>query len=497
MRTRKAVLTILSILCLTAAAGCLFVACNNSDDCANGAVAFICVDINPSVELIVDANDVVLGISGENTDAKVMLYNEGGLVGVPLNIALNNLMSLAVSCGYLNPAANIGLSVASAKEDLSYETVKQQLVSSALKCGAAVEISSADENDVALATELDILISQNPVYADVSVQRFRLMKRAASVCSFDGSRAMPVEELIALIQTVWSETTENLDASLANATTRARYVYEGARLFAKDSLYVTYFFGKSINADNTLQSMQYRARTLYASRYVALRSAYEYLKHCRKLIDDYISNPILSEEDLRPVYGLLSPHLQMQFEEFASALQCAGSGITAKNLNSFVNTLYRTAEPNKKARIADLYKTIKTEILEVFETDEVIGNTHAVLNDILNATVDLVSANNMQDLPFTDSVTVDASIFSFINTNTLENLDASIQVLGEMTKAAYDDMKLTDGELSQIEALSDTIALRVETAQEECAEKINGYKLMAEEWFEKAKNAVMPQSKRA
>ena len=70
MHARKAILYILTVVCLAAAVGCLFVACNK-DDGASGTYAFICVDINPSVEIIVDSESVVLGISGENTDAKI------------------------------------------------------------------------------------------------------------------------------------------------------------------------------------------------------------------------------------------------------------------------------------------------------------------------------------------------------------------------------------------------------------------------------------------
>ncbi len=496
MHARKAILYILTVVCLAAAVGCLFVACNK-DDGASGTYAFICVDINPSVEIIVDSESVVLGISGENTDAKILLYNEGGLVGVPLNIALNNLMSLAVSCGYLgSDATNVGLSVASAISDVTFESVKQQLVSSASKCGAEISVSDGDEGDIALITELDMLKSQNPIYSEVSVERLRLMKRASSVSDFNQTYAMSVGDLIALIRTVWSGTNGNLDTPLARASAQARFAYEGARLFAKDSLYVTYFYDKAVNADNTLQSMQYRARTLYASRYAALHSAHEYLKHCREIIDDYVSNPFISDADLRLIYGLYSPQLQMSYEQFAAELQCAGEGVTAKNFNAFVNTLYRNAEPNAKARIAELYKTVKTQILDVFETEEVIGNTHAVLNDILAATVELTASDKRQG-QLSDFETVDSSIFSFVNTDTLESLDASIQVLGEMTNAAYDDMKLSDAELSQIEALTESVAERVKAAQEKCAEKIEAYKLTAEQWLENAKDEIMPHTNRA
>ena len=72
-----------ALLCVFAILVCLFsfVACKNDESNEDQTVAtsMVRMDINPSVELILDQNDKVLSFRVENEDAALAFYGEEGV----------------------------------------------------------------------------------------------------------------------------------------------------------------------------------------------------------------------------------------------------------------------------------------------------------------------------------------------------------------------------------------------------------------------------------
>lgn len=79
------------------------------------ATSFVRIDVNPSVELVLDQNDVVMSAYGANRDGKVLLFEESGIVGAELDVALGNIASCAVRYGYVKDDANVSVEVVSEK----------------------------------------------------------------------------------------------------------------------------------------------------------------------------------------------------------------------------------------------------------------------------------------------------------------------------------------------------------------------------------------------
>ncbi|OAT85748.1 anti-sigma factor domain-containing protein [Desulfotomaculum copahuensis] len=69
------------------------------------AVAYISLDINPSVEMALDRREFVRQARGLNNGGAVLL-NEAPVVGVPLKGAINSLLQVAVREHYLQPEAH-------------------------------------------------------------------------------------------------------------------------------------------------------------------------------------------------------------------------------------------------------------------------------------------------------------------------------------------------------------------------------------------------------
>lgn len=59
------------------------------------------VDINPSVELMVDKDNKVISVTALNDDAAVILQGEASIVGKESDDAVKAIVSLATDTGYI------------------------------------------------------------------------------------------------------------------------------------------------------------------------------------------------------------------------------------------------------------------------------------------------------------------------------------------------------------------------------------------------------------
>lgn len=62
--------------------------------------ARLTIDVNPSIELVIDQNNLVLSVSGLNDDGKIVIFDEE-IVGLDLSKALEKIIELETKLGYL------------------------------------------------------------------------------------------------------------------------------------------------------------------------------------------------------------------------------------------------------------------------------------------------------------------------------------------------------------------------------------------------------------
>ena len=87
--------------------------------------SYVSLGINPSIELIVDANEEVLEVYATNDDAKVLLYEEVNLVGMDLEEALKVITDLSIEYGYLEEDNKvIDFSISSTLNELIFFIIK-------------------------------------------------------------------------------------------------------------------------------------------------------------------------------------------------------------------------------------------------------------------------------------------------------------------------------------------------------------------------------------
>ena len=121
---KKKILSVCAIVC--AFAMCLpLAACSDKRD-DGAAVSFVGIDINPSIELTLDAKNKVISVSGANEDGQVLLYGESGIIGESAEKAVEKITKLAVSLGYLDEDNSVVLTnVTSAKKGKADDILKK------------------------------------------------------------------------------------------------------------------------------------------------------------------------------------------------------------------------------------------------------------------------------------------------------------------------------------------------------------------------------------
>ena len=92
---KKKVVTGLSVI-LVLVTALSFAACSDKKD-GRKSDSFVRIEMNPSVEMIVDANDKVVSVYGANTDGTVLLYGETDkLIGKDFEEAITQITDMAV-----------------------------------------------------------------------------------------------------------------------------------------------------------------------------------------------------------------------------------------------------------------------------------------------------------------------------------------------------------------------------------------------------------------
>ena len=79
---------------------CALTACGSKNKAEDQA--YVSLDINPAIELVVDKDNNVVSVRGENEDGQVLLYNEAGIKGEKIDVAIEKITNLAIEYGYLD-----------------------------------------------------------------------------------------------------------------------------------------------------------------------------------------------------------------------------------------------------------------------------------------------------------------------------------------------------------------------------------------------------------
>lgn len=315
-------------------------------------VSYVAVDINPSVEFLVDKDGKVVTVIPENEDAQILLAGEE-LEGLTFEAAIDKVGTLAVKCGYLKNDNNQVTITVSGSVELSaslYDVAKNAIETAGKAVGAVV----TEGTNYLLEREVAYLKSNNQGkegYDTLTAGKLRLIKTAMladRTLTMDDAVKMSEEDLVKRVNEYKEYLNGKVKTSLAIATEGATTLYEVSKQAYLDSAYVS-VASESLKSD----IIGGGAKTYNAAKYLALNATYGILTGVSDMLDIYKANPVITEDDVLNLLNFVDADADEEAVAVVNEIKAAYGECTLDNIQKYIKSLAYDEEGNaRKLEIA-------------------------------------------------------------------------------------------------------------------------------------------------
>lgn len=416
-------------LVIVAAVG-VFAACAPADS-NEKSLNTVFIDINPSVELVADADGKVVSVRGENDDAEVLLYNEE-IEGKTVEEAVQKIVELSVDLGYIDgdeSAISVMVSASSDSEKSKlYASVDASV--SAAAAAKSVQLTAVRAADYVLEKELAYVKENNKDkagYASLTVEKYRLVKAVLfydDTLTRDQAVQLSEKDLNEKLAAAHTERDEYLTRAQENAEKVKQRAYEEALALANDAAYVEVYANRL--KDNPLLITQ--ATTYLGVKYMAFDTAYRTLRNIADTYRYAIANIEVSDSTV----NVLATALNIKSEDrdaFEEKLENEDGKITVDSVSSYINKLYRNADEQQKVSLDASLSASSAELVVTAEAGrEVDGSYKASINSALTAL--------QGSLVVSADISIDSTLLNkFKNLSDIDDLDELVIAVKAETDA--------------------------------------------------------------
>lgn len=232
----KSKIIALSLSAVMAASAFAFTACKGNKD--DDKTAYVSLDINPEVELVVDKNNNVVSVRGENEDGQVLLYEEAGIKGESVDKAVEKITELAIKYGYLDENNKVVDAIVTSGNEKFEKEVLGKVESSVTVAGEnfGLDVKTDLEGAYSLLRKYEEVKAENPDNKDIQKMSVAKFKLALSVSetgdiTFEAAVKMDEKELIKTltVSTKMTSAKTELNNALTKAETEARAYLESLK----------------------------------------------------------------------------------------------------------------------------------------------------------------------------------------------------------------------------------------------------------------------------
>lgn len=477
---------------------------------AGEAVAFVTVEINPSIEITLDKDGIVASVYGANEDGQVLLYGEAEkIVGFSYEDAVAYITDLAIELGYLNEdTGDIETSVTAVDEEFS-STVLERLNKKIHDTAAEHNVEvSVEEASFSFSLECDLaqLKEKYPDNEDIQKLTLAKYKLAVTVSEREGI------SVVAALEYDDEEMIKHLNAAHSKLESYATDAYlaakrEATRIFEKSMGIVvagayTEIYAK--HAASHLGTFHYGAAyQTYKSAAITYRSIYEIKAFGDSMAeydpsDELVANitELLALEDtsvLEDEDGKITLDSIIDFcDEFIDEHEAELSDEVKAQIRGMLIEARKAWELKNKAT-TNMYKTdllaLKGQIVTTVTSVSVIyGGLKPLMNDEQKADIDACIAELEAMVEKIDEIINGGVTLSDIE---MLEADAEIKASEMLTKIEAD---LSESELAEVNARIDELKAkqadltkqfedRLATAEAEARAKIEAAKQERENKF--------------
>lgn len=432
--------------------------------------AFVTIDINPSIELVLDENQTVISVGAANSDAEVMLWQEEGLVGAKVDAAVARISELAVEMGYLteeNRTVSVTVTTDRGKtEDALLAAIDETIEETVREAGIEVRVEEAV--DLVLTKELARVKEQNAGktgYDDtLTLSRYRLVcsaLRADRELTMDEAVRMTNEALTDVVNAAQRDATAKLGEACELARSEAAFIYDNAKQTLLDSAY-TAVYAERMNLTSLFAN--------YGASYAAYRLAYRTVEHYSESLRQLIENPIFTSDDVFALANALGidTSAEEEYDAFRAAITDENGKITKDSVNAYLNAQYKNLDEEERAKLEEAYDGV----LDILDR---LGAEASVVTD--DGTTTITAA----------LLGLDVSV----SVKTYEDIPALLDAIEQKINATYARMQedLTENEKAKVQDKQDAMSEKLASLEKTYNETVVAAKAEAEARLSAAKAA--------
>ncbi len=350
------VFALTSAMCLTA--------CGDNSQSGDEKLAYVSLDINPSVELIVDKNNKVVSVRGENEDGLVLLYEETGIKGESVDVAINKIIDLAVKYGYLDESNKVVDTVVTS-DDNDFANAVLSKVNTSITAAApslGVTVTTNGEGAYSLLRKMNEIKAQfpdNSAIQNMSVSKFKLALSVSETgdISLDAAAVLDEKQLLETLREAHSQIEAYATKEFLAKKTQALSIYDKVATIPAYGVYSQYYFENMIS--HPLTAYYGSAYQMYASA----AKAFDAVNDVVKLVAE-IDNYKLSESDVQEIVNVLGM-------ESADALKDSQGNITIESIEAYADKLLKNTPASEKLDQTKADLTAALSALEVAVKDKI------------------------------------------------------------------------------------------------------------------------------
>lgn len=432
---------------------CAFTACDMFNT-PNDSQAYVSLDINPAIELIVDSDNNVVSVRGENEDGQVLLYQEEGIVGVSVDVAIQKITDLAIEYGYLSEDNKVVDTLVTSDSDKFATEIlnKVNATVTATASDLGLSVTTDGEGAYSLLRQMEEVKAQfpnNKAIQNMSVQKFKLALSVSETgdISIEAAVEMDDAELIEALKTATAKIEEFATEAYTKAKETALAAYDQVTEVASYGAY-TLFYTKNI--------LKHPTTCYYGGVYQMYATAAKGIGAVCKLAElaTSVKNYPLNDEQVAAVVEALGL-------ESSDPIKNSNGEVTVESIEAYADVLFKNSPAGQELEqmksdlttaLGEAESVIKQKVNEISE--EYKPQIEAAM-EVANAAMEAVKTI--------------ASAFPLFN-----------QIVTDFTDIMGDIETIINGDAIMLDVLKEKV-VRLETKANEYLEKIKG-DLSEEEW---------------
>lgn len=330
----------LALAVVIVVSACALVACNLAGT-PEDSTAYVSLDINPAIELIVDGENNVVSVRGENEDGQVLLYEETGIIGANVNDAIKKITDLAIKYGYLDENNSVVDTLVSSDNEKFAKEVLANVNSTVTATASDLGLSVTTDGEGAYSlvrqmNEIKKEFPNNKAVQNASVEKFRLALSVSETgeITIDAALELDEAELIATLQTATEKIEQFATEAYSVAKAQALAAYDQATELASYAVYTQFYLTNVLSHPTT-----FYYGGIY-QMYATASKGFDVVCNLAKMATS-VKNYPLSEQQVAAVATALGM-------ESVAPLKNSNGEITVSSIEAYADKLFKNSPASEK-----------------------------------------------------------------------------------------------------------------------------------------------------